>query len=173
MRKLFLLLVFASVVAVVGAGSATAGNLKSYEGASWYGKYLAVTDPTPLPCTSNSGEVEQLSFGVAPINVDAGHECGSQSETFIAINPTGNQMNVVAGANEIQRLPMRAMASTTRCETCDIRVRMAAISAVNSPASASMRAFMSAIQAGMPFSLMASTSRNSSRARVGDSLSSK
>src|SRR4051794_7408981 len=112
MRKLFLLLAFASVIAVVGGGSATAGNLKSYEGASWYGKYLAVTDPTPLPCTSNTGEVEQLAFGVAPINVDASHECGSQSETFIAINPTGDQMNVVAGANEIQRLPMRAMAST-------------------------------------------------------------
>src|SRR3954468_10744236 len=112
MRKSFLMLALASVVVVFSGGSATAGNLKSYEGASWYGKYLAVTDPTPLPCTSNTGEVQQLSFGVNPANVDASHECGSQSETFIAINPTGNQMNVVAGANEIQRLPMRAMAST-------------------------------------------------------------
>jgi hypothetical protein len=111
MRTLLVMLALASVVAVVGGGSAAAGNLKSYEGASWYGKYLAVTDPTPLPCDSNSGEAQQLSFGVNPVNVDASHECGSQSETFIAINPTGHQMNVVAGSNEIQRLPMRAMVS--------------------------------------------------------------
>jgi hypothetical protein len=111
MRKSLLILALASVAVVIGGGSAAAGNLKSYEGASWYGKYLAVTDPTPLPCTSNTGEVQQLSFGVNPVNVDASHECGSQSETFIAINPTGNQLNVVAGSNEIQRLPMRAMAS--------------------------------------------------------------
>ena len=96
---------------IVGVGTAAAGNLKSYEGASWYGKYLAVTEPKPLPCTSNTGEVQQLSFGVNPVNVDASHECGSQSETSIAINPT-NPDNVVAGSNEIQRLPMRAMAST-------------------------------------------------------------
>ena len=97
MRKLFLMLALASAVAVVLGGSASAGNLKSYEGASWYGKYLAVTDPTTLPCTSNTGEVQQLSFGVNPVNVDASHEFVSQSETFIAINPTANQTNVVSG----------------------------------------------------------------------------
>jgi hypothetical protein len=110
MRKFLLAAVFVAVV-LVGASSAVGGNLKSYEGASWYGKYLAVTDPVPLPCASNVGDAQQLSFPGNPVNVDASHECGSQSETFIAINPA-NANNVIAGSNEIQRLPMRAMTST-------------------------------------------------------------
>ena len=56
----------------------------------------------------NSGSLGQISFGS---NVDASHECGSQSETSIAINPASTD-NVIAGSNEIQRLPMRAMYST-------------------------------------------------------------
>ena len=112
MRRFLLSAVFAfAAVVLVGAGSAVGGNLKSYEGASWYGKYLAVTDPVQLPCTSNVGDAQQLSFPGNPVNVDASHECGSQSETFIAINPM-NSNNVIAGSNEIQRLPMRAMTST-------------------------------------------------------------
>src|SRR3954466_3341675 len=108
MRSFLMAALVASVL--LGAGTAAAGNLKSYEGASWYEKYLSVSAPEPLPCTSNSGEVQQLSFPGIPTNVDASHECGSQSETFIAINPA-NPANVVAGSNEIQRLPMRAMSS--------------------------------------------------------------
>jgi hypothetical protein len=93
--------------ALVGAAPALAGNLKSYEGASWYDKYLSVSSGAVETCSSNSGSLGQLSYGN---NVDASHECGSQSETFIAINPA-NTKNVIAGANEIQRLPMRAMYS--------------------------------------------------------------
>src|SRR5213075_2152196 len=63
-------------------------------------------------CTSNTGDVGQLPvFPGSPPNTDASHECGSQSETFIAIS-SHNAAHVVAGANEIQRLPMRAMASS-------------------------------------------------------------
>lgn len=89
------------------AAPAFAGNLSSYDGASWYDKYLAVSSGAPTLCTSNSGNAPQLAFGN---NVDASHECGSQSETSIAINPA-NPNNVIAGSNEIQRLPMRAMFS--------------------------------------------------------------
>ncbi|MGZ4310045.1 MAG: hypothetical protein ACXVRG_12005, partial [Gaiellaceae bacterium] len=96
------------VVALAGAGQALAGNLSSYDGASWYAKYLAVSGGATTLCTGNAGSVQQLAFGN---NVDASHECGSQSETSIAINPA-NTKNVIAGANEIQRLPMRAMYST-------------------------------------------------------------
>jgi hypothetical protein len=96
------------VVLVAGASRAPAGNLSHYDGASWYGKYLAVSGPAPITCSSNSGSLGQISFGS---NVDASHECGSQSETSIAINPA-NTDNVIAGSNEIQRLPMRAMYST-------------------------------------------------------------
>ncbi len=89
-------------------GSAQAGNLSSYDGASWYGKYLSVSGGTSPVCSSNSGSaIGQLAYGN---NVDASHECGSQSETFIATSSNGSI--VIAGSNEIQRLPMRAMAST-------------------------------------------------------------
>ena len=108
MRSFLIATLVASLFLVVGGSTAGAGNLKSFEGASWYEKYLAVTTPEPLPCTSNAGEAQQLTFPGNPPNVDASHECGSQSETFIAINPA-NPNNVVAGSNEIQRLPMRAM----------------------------------------------------------------
>jgi hypothetical protein len=102
-----------AVLAAVAAVAAAGGNVKSYDGASWYGKYLAVSGEEPITCSSNSGSLGQISFGS---NVDASHECGSQSETSIAINPSSTQ-NVIAGSNEIQRLPMRAMYSTDGGQT--------------------------------------------------------
>ena len=91
------------VLAAVGVSGAAAGNKpSSYTNATWYSKYQVVAsgavDPSPAPsCTTPI-------FGG---NVDASHETGSQSETFIAIDPS-NGGHVVAGENEIQRLPMRA-----------------------------------------------------------------
>src|SRR5216683_124752 len=109
MRRIVLAAAFAALAFALGVAPALAGNLKSFEGASWYGKYLAVSSAAVDPlCNGNSGTVPQPPFGS---NVDASHECGSQSETSIAINPA-NPLNVIAGANEIQRLPMRAMYST-------------------------------------------------------------
>jgi hypothetical protein len=96
------------VALIGGAARAPAGEVSKYEGASWYGKYLAVSGQEPITCSSNSGDIGQISFGS---NVDASHECGSQSETSIAIDPS-HTANVIAGSNEIQRLPMRAMYST-------------------------------------------------------------
>jgi hypothetical protein len=109
MRRFLLATVLVASLGVVVAGTVGAGNLKSYEGASWYEKYLAVSGQlvTP-PCPGNTGDLPELSFGT---NVDASHECGSQSETFIAINPA-HDSTLIAGSNEIQRLPMRAMVST-------------------------------------------------------------
>jgi len=109
MRRFLLAAVLATSLTVIVAGTVGAGNLKSYEGASWYQKYLAVSGQlvTP-PCPSNTGDLPQVSFGT---NVDASHECGSQSETSIGINPA-DESTVIAGSNEIQRLPMRAMVST-------------------------------------------------------------
>ena len=96
--------VVASATPVLGASS----NSNAYQDASWYQKYLVVSNATASLCSSNTGSVPQPPFGA---NVDASHECGSQSETSIAINPA-NPQNVIAGSNEIQRLPMRAMYST-------------------------------------------------------------
>jgi hypothetical protein len=102
--KAFVLAAVTAAVALVATAPAIAGNLSKYDGASWYDKYLSVSSGTTSVCTGNVGSTGQLAFGN---NVDASHECGSQSETFIAMNGK----NVIAGANEIQRLPMRAMAS--------------------------------------------------------------
>jgi hypothetical protein len=114
MKRIVLALAAAVLVALVGgAASSPAGNLSKYDGASWYGKYLAVSGQEPVTCTSNSGSLGQISFGS---NVDASHECGSQSETSIAISPLHPE-NVIAGSNEIQRLPMRAMYSTDGGQT--------------------------------------------------------
>ncbi len=107
MKKIVFVAAVVAAVAVGAASSTRAGNVSSYDGASWYGKYVAVSGGASL-CSGNSGSVKQPSFGS---NVDASHECGSQSETFIAINPAATK-NVIAGSNEIQRLPMRAMFST-------------------------------------------------------------
>jgi hypothetical protein len=112
MRRFLLAATLVASLAVVVAGSVGAGNLKSYEGASWYEKYLTVSGQLVAPpCPSNTGDLPQVSFPGTPVNVDASHECGSQSETFIAIDPN-HDSTVIAGSNEIQRLPMRAMVST-------------------------------------------------------------
>jgi hypothetical protein len=114
MKRIVLAAATVMLVALIGgAARAPAGNLSKYDGASWYGKYLAVSGQEATTCTSNSGSVGQISFGS---NVDASHECGSQSETSIAINPADTD-NVIAGSNEIQRLPMRAMYSTDGGQT--------------------------------------------------------
>ena len=88
--------------------AAANGQSNGVASASWYPKYLAVSAGVTSLCSGNTGSVPQPDFGS---NVDASHECGSQSETSIAINPA-DPANVIAGANEIQRLPMRAIAST-------------------------------------------------------------
>jgi hypothetical protein len=110
MHKKMLVAATAAVVLIASAAPALAGSTTSsaYAGASWYQKYLAVSTGTASLCSGNSGSVSQPPFGS---NVDASHECGSQSETSIAINPA-HPSNVIAGSNEIQRLPMRAMYST-------------------------------------------------------------
>ena len=94
----------AALAALVAAPAAAAG----VSDASWFEKYTEVSSGVTPLCTTNAGDAPQLAFGN---NVDASHECGSQSETSIAINPA-NADNVLAGSNEIQRLPMRAMFST-------------------------------------------------------------
>jgi hypothetical protein len=90
-------------------------NSALYENASWYEKFTEVSSGATTLCPTNRGDAPQLSYGS---NVDASHECGSQSETSIAINPASPR-NVIAGSNEIQRLPMRAMVSTDGGKTFD------------------------------------------------------
>jgi hypothetical protein len=85
--------------AVTGAGAAPASAAGSYSAPRWWSKYEALTaHAAGLSVTS------PLSVGA---NVDASNEDGPQSETSIAIDPANPNL-VVAGSNEIIRLPMRA-----------------------------------------------------------------
>ena len=71
---------------------------------TWWDKYTYLL---------NNGEDPLVS--VAPsstaTNVDVSNECGPQSETYIAINPS-RPRQLAAGSNEIFRLPMRGYFST-------------------------------------------------------------
>jgi hypothetical protein len=71
---------------------------------TWWDKYqyLINNAPDPLVTTAPSSSTS---------NVDVSNECGPQSETFIAINPS-KPKQVAAGSNEIFRDPMRGYFST-------------------------------------------------------------
>jgi hypothetical protein len=84
-------------------GSAAGGNPTL---PTWWAKYQTVSAPGFKPA-GNGTLTGSVSVGK---NVDASNERGPQSETSIAINPS-NPSQIVAGANEIARLPMRAIFS--------------------------------------------------------------
>jgi hypothetical protein len=67
---------------------------------TWWNKYQYLLNH---PADSPSGPSSSLSVGA---NVDVSNECGPQSETFIAVNPS-NPKILAAGSNEIFRDPMR------------------------------------------------------------------
>ncbi|GAC1429934.1 MAG: hypothetical protein NVSMB58_06190 [Terriglobales bacterium] len=58
--------------------------------------------------TGSGGSSKSSTVGK---NVDVSNECGPQSETYIAIN-SSNQQILGAGSNEIFRLPMRGYFSS-------------------------------------------------------------
>jgi len=106
-RRPFVVLVLAGLLAsMTGAvveGSAAGGNSRL---PSWWSKLQLVSAPGFVPRAS-PGKTHSVTVGP---NVDASNETGPQSETSIAINPS-NPSQIVAGANEIDRLPMRALFS--------------------------------------------------------------
>jgi hypothetical protein len=67
---------------------------------TWWSKYQHLSTNGAKPAAATTSSVLPGS------NVDMSNECGPQSETFIAVNPT-NGNNVAGGSNEIFRLPMR------------------------------------------------------------------
>ena len=72
---------------------------------TWWDKYLYLSTHAPDASPGGSG-----SLTVGP-NVDVSNECGPQSETFIAIDPT-RPRRLAAGSNEIFRNPMRGYFSS-------------------------------------------------------------
>jgi len=72
---------------------------------SWWNKFLYLSSHGPDPAP---GSTTSITSGV---NVDVSNECGPQSETFIATNPSHPQ-NLAGGSNEIFRNPMRGYSSS-------------------------------------------------------------
>src|SRR5690348_15960132 len=73
---------------------------------TWWDKfqYLAHNGPAAF-------QAAETTTPAGAANVDVSNECGPQSETFIAINPS-NPQQLAGGSNEIFRLPMRGYFSS-------------------------------------------------------------
>src|SRR5215467_2513540 len=101
----------ASVAVTVGwalpASAGTSPGASAYSRPTWWPKLETVSAPgfQPLP---GPGKTSSVSVGS---NIDVSNEPGPQSETSIAINPASPNQ-IVAGSNEIDRLPMRGYFSS-------------------------------------------------------------
>src|SRR5689334_10555630 len=96
-----ILVITFSLAVPVGAANTTDNPDKP----TWWEKYQYLAKNGPMTCTAAN-----VSVTVGP-NVDVSNECGPQSETYITLNPNQPKM-LVAGSNEIFRLPMRGYFST-------------------------------------------------------------
>jgi hypothetical protein len=81
-----------------------AAQTNSSDKPTWWAKYQHLAANGPDTCTGGAG------IAVGP-NVDVSNECGPQSETFIAIDPS-RPKTLAAGSNEIFRAGMRGYFST-------------------------------------------------------------
>src|SRR5258708_24950872 len=71
---------------------------------SWWNKYQYLLQHGPSPFAPGAA----LSVGA---NVDVSHECGPESETFLALDSSHPSV-LAGGSNEIFRLPMRGYFSS-------------------------------------------------------------
>jgi hypothetical protein len=86
------------------AAAPVAAQTNSPDKPTWWAKYQFLAANGPDNCTGQTG----IKVGS---NVDMSNECGPQSETFMAINPS-QPKTLAGGSNEIFRLPMRGYFST-------------------------------------------------------------
>lgn len=100
--KLSNLILSLSILCLPGLGLAQTNNPNN---PTWWNKYQFLANNGH---DANQGPSHSSSVGA---NVDVSNECGPQSETFIAINPS-NSSGLAAGSNEIFRLPMRGYFSS-------------------------------------------------------------
>src|SRR5216684_3355094 len=105
-----LVLTLGLALPAAGATSQRASQSASaYSQPTWWQKFQTVSAPGFEPL-SGPGATQSVSVGS---NVDVSNEAGPQSETSIAINPS-RPAQIVAGSNEIFRLPMRGYFSSDR-----------------------------------------------------------
>jgi len=103
MTSSFLRLLTAGTLLAVPAAAAYA-QTNSSDKPTWWAKYQYLAANGADTCTGQPS----LKVGA---NVDVSNECGPQSETYVAINPS-RPKNLAAGSNEIFRDPMRGYFST-------------------------------------------------------------
>src|SRR5690348_15351438 len=94
-----------TLIASVLVLTSTAQNSKTHN-PTWWDKYQYVANNGFT--SGGAGSIFSFAFGN---NVDVSNECGPQSETFITLDPN-RPKTLVAGSNEIFRLPMRGYYSS-------------------------------------------------------------
>jgi hypothetical protein len=101
------LVAFVATALYIALPTKAASGKNAYAQPRWWAKYQVVSAKnfTPLP---NPGPHSSVKVGA---NINVSNEPGPQSETNIAINPA-NPKQIVAGSNEIFRLPMRGYFSS-------------------------------------------------------------
>src|SRR5437879_5374248 len=106
---LFVAMGFLSAAAprLASAAPLTATSASSARSPAWWGKYEGLASAATA-ADVGGGSSSTISVGR---NIDVSNEAGPQSETSIAINPE-NLREIVAGSNEIFRLPMRGYFSS-------------------------------------------------------------
>ncbi len=107
LAQLGLLMSLVLSVATAGLPARAHSQQADYTHPTWWSKFQAVSAPGFKPLEPRGGR-SGLTVGG---NVDVSNEPGPESETSIAINPDAPS-EIVAGSNEIFRLPMRAYASS-------------------------------------------------------------
>jgi hypothetical protein len=99
------------LTAPVGTAGPRSRSVLSTPAPTWSEKMTTLASATSSGTSAfdvRSGSASGIHVGP---NIDVSNEPGPQSETSIAINPT-NPKEIVAGSNEIFRLPMRAYFSS-------------------------------------------------------------
>lgn len=84
--------------------ASSSSNQNSYNQPTWWAKYQYLLNHNPTTSDASTS----VKVGA---NVDVSNEVGPQSETAITLN-TANPSQLVAGSNEIDRLPMRGYFSS-------------------------------------------------------------
>jgi hypothetical protein len=118
MKKRFGFVIVLAIFLVIGFLAAPArtagpqaGTIASAPAPTWSAKLTALASATSSGTSTLDVESSSATgIRVGP-NIDVSNEPGPQSETSIAINPA-NPKEIVAGSNEIFRLPMRAYFSS-------------------------------------------------------------
>jgi hypothetical protein len=111
-RALSMMAAIATFAMIAGTpvNASTDGSKLQHDRPTWWSKFQKVSGPNFSISRHQQAATSGAGIAVGP-NVDVSNEKGPQSETFIAIDPRDTS-RLVAGSNEIARLPMRGYFSS-------------------------------------------------------------